>query len=530
MTQGQVHGIEIHADEHDVHDLAQHGYRQRLNRSLGSFSSFAAGFSYISILTGMTQLFGFGYGFGGPQMFWTWLVVLGGQFCVALCFSELGARYPVAGSIYQWSKNISGRTTAWFAGWMMLIGSLVTVAAVAVAEEVALPAIWSGFNVFSNPAHNAVFLGSCTILITTTVNVLGVRLMAKINNVGVAAELIGAVVLIVLLLVHARRGPGIVFHAEGTGPGLPGWSTLGRLAPLLLAAIMPAYVMYGFDTAGSLAEETKDPRKRTPQAILRALGAAGIAGALLLLFSLMATHTLNPSKLGAGGLPLIVTSTLGSGLGKVLLVDVAFAIFVCTLAIQTATIRIAFSMARDGRLPGAERLAHVTQHRHSPAAPAVLSGVLAVALLLVNVGNAKIFLVITSVAIALVYIAYLLVTAPLLGRRLRGWPDDRGRSGLFFLGRGPGLVINGVAVAYGSIGLVNLVWPRSVIYGTGAYAWGGIIFIGAILVIGALYYFRVQYGREHVITHEHRLEVLLLGGDSDAPAGEQPARGQTETL
>ena len=46
--------------DHD--DLATYGYKQKLSRSLGSFSSFAAGFSYISILTGMFQLFGFGYG------------------------------------------------------------------------------------------------------------------------------------------------------------------------------------------------------------------------------------------------------------------------------------------------------------------------------------------------------------------------------------------------------------------------------------------------------------------------------------
>ena len=39
----------------DAHDLASLGYKQELNRSLGSFSSFAAGFSYISILTGMFQ-------------------------------------------------------------------------------------------------------------------------------------------------------------------------------------------------------------------------------------------------------------------------------------------------------------------------------------------------------------------------------------------------------------------------------------------------------------------------------------------
>ena len=41
----------------DNNDLASFGYRQELKRSMGSFSSFAAGFSYISILTGLFQMF-----------------------------------------------------------------------------------------------------------------------------------------------------------------------------------------------------------------------------------------------------------------------------------------------------------------------------------------------------------------------------------------------------------------------------------------------------------------------------------------
>ena len=45
----------------DSSELAEFGYKQELDRSLGSFSSFAAGFSYISILTGVFELFGFGF-------------------------------------------------------------------------------------------------------------------------------------------------------------------------------------------------------------------------------------------------------------------------------------------------------------------------------------------------------------------------------------------------------------------------------------------------------------------------------------
>jgi amino acid transporter len=117
----------------DSHDLASFGYRQELHRTLGGFSSFAAAFSYISILTGMFQLFYFGFGAAGPAFWWSWILVFAGQFAVALCFAELAARYPIAGSVYQWSKQVAGKVVAWFAGWIMMIASIVTVAAVAIA-------------------------------------------------------------------------------------------------------------------------------------------------------------------------------------------------------------------------------------------------------------------------------------------------------------------------------------------------------------------------------------------------------------
>ncbi len=490
--------------EVDVSDLADHGYRQRLNRSLGGFSSFAAGFSYISILTGMFQLFGYGYGFGGPLMFWSWIVVLIGQFCVALVFAELSARYPIVGSVYQWSKQVGSRAVSWMAGWTMLIGSIVTVAAVAIAWNIVLPPIWSGFQVFNDYAKNAVFLGTILICITTVINVLGVKIMSKINNVGVLAELVGVAIILVLLLVHARRGPQVVFHAEGAGPGLPGYGTLGVFAPLLLAAVMPAYVMFGFDTAGSLAEETKDPRQTTPRALLQALAAAGISGLLLLLFAIMATKELAPAKLGVGGLPSVLGDALGSTGEKIVLIDVAIAIFVCCLAIQTAAVRITFSMARDHALPAGEYLAHVTEHRHSPAVPAVVSGILAILILLVNIGNASIFLVVTSVSIILVYVAYLLVTTPTLMRRRAGWPEDQGRTGLFTLGRTGGMAVNVVAIGYGFLMALNLIWPRSVIYGAGK-SWGGVIAVGGVVVVGLAYYYGVQHQKELQVAEEHRV-------------------------
>src|ERR1700727_1084045 len=125
----------------DSDELAGFGYKQELDRSLGSFSSFAAGFSYISILTGVFELFGFGFANAGPAVWWSWLVVLGGQMCVALCFAELAGQFPLAGSVYQWSKRIGTDFASWMTGWILIIGSIVTVAAVAVAWQVVLPQV-----------------------------------------------------------------------------------------------------------------------------------------------------------------------------------------------------------------------------------------------------------------------------------------------------------------------------------------------------------------------------------------------------
>jgi len=94
----------------DVDELAKFGYKQELDRSLGLFSSFAAGFSYISIMTGVFELFFFGFFLRRACVHLDWPAVFAGQFLVALCFAELAGQYPLAGSVYQWPSRSPGRS------------------------------------------------------------------------------------------------------------------------------------------------------------------------------------------------------------------------------------------------------------------------------------------------------------------------------------------------------------------------------------------------------------------------------------
>jgi urea carboxylase system permease len=481
----------------DAAALAGFGYRQELHRSMGRYASFAAGFSFISVLTTVFQFFAFGFSFGGAAFFWTWPAVLVGQLLVAACFAELAARYPLSGAIYQWSTRLSTPSFGWFAGWIMVIGQVVVVAAAALALQVVLPAIWSGFQLFGGDpspitpsgAANAALLAVVLLALTTLVNLLDNRVMSAVNRIGVTAEIIGAVLIVVLLLTHSERDPGVTLHTGGQG---------GAIGALLIGSFTAAYVLIGFDSAGELSEETRSPRRTAPRTILLALASAGVLGGLLLLGGVLAAPSLTDGRLATEGLSYVLTSSLGDGVGKALLVDVVIAIAVATLAIQTAGARMLFSMARDGVLPCSARLAKVSPRTGMPAGPALVVGTAAAALGLLNLASPEAFLAIGTTCIALLYLAYAMVTGPMLVRRLRGTYgrdtglDEAGKP-LFSLGRW-GLPVNALALVYGLAMTVNLAWPRAAVYdpsgGHWYFQWFTVLFLIVSVGLGAVWRWR----------------------------------------
>lgn len=500
------------SERDDARDLASFGYRQRLDRTLGGFSAFAAGFSYLSVLTGSSQLFHLGYAAGGPAFFWTWPAVFAGQSLVALCFAELAARYPLSGGVYQWSKQLGAGPVGWMAGWVYLACSVITLASVALALQTTLPRLAPAFQVFGPPddrracARNAVLLGCGLVAVSTAVNAVGVRLLARINNAGVLLEMAGALLLIALLAGHARRGPGVVFDTLGRGAG----RALGYLGPALAASLMASFVLYGFDTAGTLAEETEDPRRRAPRAILLALAAVGLAGSLLVFTAIRATPDLNDPALssGGGGLPYVVTAVLGGVLGPPFLAVVAFSIFVCALTVHAAAVRLVFAMARDNHLPFSAALARVSAGSRTPTVPAVLVGLAAAGLLAANADFPQVIEVMASVAVVWANLAYLFVTVPMLARRWRPSGADPGPGGFGLGGWGP--AVNAAAVAWGVALVLNIGWPRPEIYGDGPLGrYGAAPATLAMLASGGLYHLLSRRGRPSGVLDDHRPEPDL---------------------
>src|SRR5919202_1444792 len=357
------------AQTDDAADLASFGYQQSLHRRLHFFSSFAAAFSYISPATGIFTLFILGVGTLGGAFIWTFPVVAAGQFIVALVFAEVSSHFPIAGSVFQWTKYLShSKPYAWFSGWIYLWAGALTVAAVVATLPLTLIPMLDdiGIHMNADSLTNQKWIAAVTLVVITLLNIFGVRVVALINNTGVLFELLGLFVFaIILALFNDHQGVGVVFHTGG-----PSFSA----ANFLVAMFMGLFVIYGFDTASTLSEETNDPRREAPRAVLASIATAFVIGFVFLWAMCMAVPG-DLSKVVAGGgisPPEIIEGNLSSALATGYLVVVSFAIFVCCLAIQASTIRLAYSMARDRQLPGSKLFSTVHPRTGSPVGACIL--------------------------------------------------------------------------------------------------------------------------------------------------------------
>jgi hypothetical protein len=100
-------------------------------------------------------------------------------------------------------------------------------------------------------------------------------------------------------------------------------------------------------------------------------------------------------------------------------------------------------------------------------------------------------------------LAYLMVTATLLERRLRGWPERDEAGAAFSLGRW-GMLVNVLAVAWGVFIVVNIAWPRPAPDDSAWYqSYAAVLLTGAMLVAGGVYYALVQRHKTGVLA-EHQ--------------------------
>jgi urea carboxylase system permease len=516
------------AAQDDAH-LRSLGIKPELQRTLGFLSNFAVAFSYISVATGTFTLIALGLGVGGPAFFWSWPIIILGQTFVALNFAELASHFPVAGSIYQWSKRLANRTLGWFTGWFYFWAGVVTVTAVAGTVPLVLSSIFGIDLKAQSPLpffNNLVFYALITLIITTLINGIGARVLATINNIGVGAEILGMLVFALILLLFFRVQDLSVLT---TTAGIETPETGGYLPVFAVAMFMSLFVVYGFDTAGTFGEETLDASRQAPRGILSAIWLSGIVGAIFLLAIILATPDMNAALTDPAPISTAIKSALGDTFGSVYLFVILIAVFVCTLAIQGATVRLMFSMGRDRRMPLGAIWGAVNQTFKTPTNAALAVGVLAALPFFVTDAPG----LIATGATGLIYLSYFLANLGVLAARLRGWPHGEA---WFKLG-GWGLIINILALIWGGLMIINFaLWHDTNLFGnfgtelrdltnpslTGITSGGNPIswlpnipfFEGTvllILIVGVVYYLVAARGREDKVEADLATGEAVIG-------------------
>jgi amino acid transporter len=494
----------------DDERLVQLGYTPQLTRVLGLFSNFSVAFTYLSPMVGIYSLFALGLGMAGPSYIWLTLVPLIGMLFVALVFGELASHYPIAGALYNYGKFSVGPGYGWFVGWFYGVALLVTVASVdtgVVGYFSSLMHNWFNWNI-DPTSHVAILLITVGLLtIQTFLNITGTAVMARIARIGVYVELLGTFGICIVLGIHGfHHGFSYLFHSHGAAQvktNAYGFDFHGNwwTGAALIAVLAPVYIFYGFESAGDIAEETKDASRMIPRAMRLALIWGGIASLVLtggLLLAIPAAH----GGIGAtvtGGVPYILAQ-LPQWLQDVLLILIIYAFFSCGTSIQGAGSRLAFSYARDGALPGSRWISHVSP-RHRIPVNALLGGAFVTVLFILLVfvspkhntsilwftypANINALLALVSFGVSGIYLSFLLTVIASIIARTRGWIPE----GAFRLGRW-GWPVCIIAAAYLGLMFINVVLPSGISSARAAfnYDWITLMVMVVIALVGAIYF------------------------------------------
>jgi APA family basic amino acid/polyamine antiporter len=340
-----------------------------LERSVGLLDLTALGLGAI-IGTGIFVVIGEAIGDAGPAIILSF--VLAGITCVfsALAFAELASTIPVAGSAYTYSYATMGELVAWIIGWDLILEYAVSVAAVAVGwgqyfndladslfgfqlpDSLASPPGEGGS--FNLPA---VFI----VLVVTAVLCIGVRESARTNTVMVFIKL---AVLALFLVVGISA-----FHSDNLHPFAP-----EGVGGVVTAASVIFFAYIGFDAISTSGEETKNPSRDLPIAII---GSLVIATLLYIAVSVVAVGGLPFKELKGAEAPLTKVLVDGAGAtwaGNIVSFGALVAITSVVLTILYGQTRIMFAMCRDGLMP--LRFADVNQRTRTPVKITATFGVL----------------------------------------------------------------------------------------------------------------------------------------------------------
>ena len=408
----------LQADEH----------RSGLRRALGGRDLIAIGLGTM-IGGGIFTTIGPGVAKAGPAIIIAFLLAGLASFFAALCYAELGAMVPIAGSAYTYAYATLGKVVAWIIGFALVFEYGISAAPVAQQFSGTFQTLLRSWGVtlptWAQTSHFVAagpwwafwqwdflhsqydIVGALFVLLLSALLVVGIRETATTNNVFVVLK-IGALVVFVIFGIS-------LFHAGNLVPFAPlGWGSIqpfsgGGGSGIIPAAALVFFSYIGFDAATTTAQECGNPQRDVPVGVIGALvvGTIIYCTVAVVLVGVVPWQKVDQNAALAAALaplhnPFVDwTITLGVIAGTT-------SVALTSLLGQT---RIFYVMSRDGMLP--PFVSKIHPRFKTPALMTIITGV-AIALLtlvvpldqllnLVNVGTLLAFIV---VSIGVIYLRY----------------------------------------------------------------------------------------------------------------------------
>ncbi len=256
----------------------------------------------------------------------------------AYSYARMVQAQPTAGSAYSYASRAFGRPLGFLVGWALLLDyvflPMINYLVIGLYMEDYFPSIGQPVWIVA------------TVLLVTGLNVLGIRLLANMNIVLVAAQFVFIVVFAVLAIGEIT---GDVEVRSFTAPFAESGMDVGLV---FAGAAVLALSFLGFDAVSTLSEETEDPRRRIPIAIVL----CAFVGGLLYVIQSYLGHLAFPDFGVFADRQDVASADVMTAIGGDLLNSFFTAAYVagafaCAMASQASVSRILFAMGRDGSLP-----------------------------------------------------------------------------------------------------------------------------------------------------------------------------------
>jgi APA family basic amino acid/polyamine antiporter len=408
-----------------------------LRRSLNLVETTLAGIGII-LGAGVYALVGAVAGEAGNGIWLSFVVAAVVAAVIGLCYAELASMFPHSAADHEYTRQALGPRPAFVVGWLVVVGNVIAAATVAL-----------GFGGYlgSFVDVDATVAAIVALVVAMVIAFIGVEETVKVMILGTLVE-VGGLVLVIAIGVPHLADADLTNLNQGTSGVLGG-----------AALVMFAYI--GFNEIATLAEETEDPTRTVPLAMLLSIA---ITTVLYILVAISAVSVLGAEVLAGSDAPLaeVADEVLGNRARDAVAIIALFSTANTMLLLLVAASRMIYGMARTAALP--RFLAFVYPRRQTPVRAIAISMLLASAFALTG----KLSFVAGATNFA-VYVAFAAACVSLLVLRYKQPGTERPFRAPLTVGRLPLLPLAGLALV--ALLIANLE-PDVLVLGAGLFLSG----------------------------------------------------------